>query len=881
MSRSLMRGMLCALLSLVPLAAIADPAGPTLLDKLHADVAAKTLTQDDAVVLETLALTAPELFPADYLTGVAPQDGHCATALALDLAVLADKSHPEVREFVGYMSSAPHRRKNMKTPALKSVKLKHKTLAQAAVASAAAASTAPKLLTTPHFLIDYTASNLSYAQKVQAALETSWSSEIDAHGFNAPDAPFNNQLDVIIVSEPALCVFGFPTCGVYGVAMPKILSVAGGGDGDPLIRIRTNMTDGLVQVTSAHEFFHLVQYEMAGFLNVIGEAWYREGMASAMEDVVFPAVNDYVGYVNSFFNNYTDHSLTQIDYPAAIFFKFLMQKYDAGQTDILKLTLVSTAIQGSALTGVYQTLNTYGVDRDEAMHDFALWNTFTGTRWQGGYYDSDAQSFPGIHVYYGGHSLGAVKTVPATDVILSGLSSRYVRITPDSTVTSPRKLTVKVHGDSSGHIRAWLVIRTGGSFSIRDLNLSGSTGATETVNDFSTTTTPEVLLILSNGFEGDELHADYSVELPTSIDLAFCMDTTGSMSGSINALKSTATSAMQTLGSNGADFRIAITEYKDFPVSPYGGFGDFPYRADSPFSNQPATILSGVNMLAASGGGDTPEAQYSGIMGAINAQGIGAWRSGSNKAIIVMTDAAPHNPEPFTGYTAASVAAAAQAGGIVVNNSRGGMTTSSVLATNADSDPIRIYGVVIGGDFSALTALTQLTNATGGKVFTASYNSTDIAAALLAALGEISGGGTTPPPTGNHAPDVSGAIADPATIWSPDNKMVDVHVSNVHDPDGDPVTISITGITQDEPAEQNDQGNGAHSIDGAGVGTSTAQVRAARDGNGNGRVYRITFTATDRLGASSTGSVTVCVPHDQGGNTMCSDDGQFYDSTAP
>ena len=212
------------------------------------------------------------------------------------------------------------------------------------------------------------------------------------------------------------------------------------------------------------------------------------------------------------------------------------------------------------------------------------------------------------------------------------------------------------------------------------------------------------------------------------------------------------------------------------------------------------------------------------------------------------------------------------------------MTTASKLAANVGSDPIHIYGVVIGGDIYALSALTELANATGGKVFTASYNSTDIASALLAALGEISGGENPPPPpppTGNHAPDVSGAFADPATLWSPDNKMVDVHVGNVSDPDGDPFTIAITGITQDEPAGQNDKGNGAHSIDGAGVGTSTAQVRASRDGNGNGRVYRITFTATDRLGASSTGSVTVCVPHDQGGNTMCSDDGQLYDSTAP
>jgi hypothetical protein len=37
-------------------------------------------------------------------------------------------------------------------------------------------------------------------------------------------------------------------------------------------------------------------------------------------------------------------------------------------------------------------------------------------------------------------------------------------------------------------------------------------------------------------------------------------------------------------------------------------------------------------------------------------------------------------------------------------------------------------------------------------------------------------------------------------------------------------------------------------------------VRAERDPAGDGRVYRITFTATDTAGATSTGVVTVSVP---------------------
>jgi hypothetical protein len=94
----------------------------------------------------------------------------------------------------------------------------------------------------------------------------------------------------------------------------------------------------------------------------------------------------------------------------------------------------------------------------------------------------------------------------------------------------------------------------------------------------------------------------------------------------------------------------------------------------------------------------------------------------------------------------------------------------------------------------------------------------------------------------------------------------------VTDPDGDPVTIQITGITQDEPLSGN-------TPDATGLGSATAQVRAERAGGADGRVYHLTFTATDSQGASCAGTVTVCVPHDQGGGRTCGDGGALYSST--
>lgn len=131
----------------------------------------------------------------------------------------------------------------------------------------------------------------------------------------------------------------------------------------------------------------------------------------------------------------------------------------------------------------------------------------------------------------------------------------------------------------------------------------------------------------------------------------------------------------------------------------------------------------------------------------------------------------------------------------------------------------------------------------------------------------------------NNPPDCTEASASVQELWPPNHKYVDIEIVGVTDPDGDPVTITITGITQDEPVDAVDNGDGNTSPDGTGVGTSIASVRAEREGTANGRVYEISFTATDPAGAECSGSVTVCVPHDQRPGHECTDDGQNYDST--
>lgn len=133
----------------------------------------------------------------------------------------------------------------------------------------------------------------------------------------------------------------------------------------------------------------------------------------------------------------------------------------------------------------------------------------------------------------------------------------------------------------------------------------------------------------------------------------------------------------------------------------------------------------------------------------------------------------------------------------------------------------------------------------------------------------------------NTPPDCTAADADPDCLWPPNHKFVDITVTGVTDPDGDPVTIRISSITSDEPTASDEGSGGAkHAPDASGLDTDTASLRSERSGNEDGRVYTINFTASDGRGGMCEGSVEVNVPHDQSDKDCPAiDTGQVYNAT--
>lgn len=129
----------------------------------------------------------------------------------------------------------------------------------------------------------------------------------------------------------------------------------------------------------------------------------------------------------------------------------------------------------------------------------------------------------------------------------------------------------------------------------------------------------------------------------------------------------------------------------------------------------------------------------------------------------------------------------------------------------------------------------------------------------------------------NDPPNCALAAAASTLLWPPNHKLIPVSIGGVVDPQGDAITIAVTGVTQDEPTSG--LGDGDTGPDAVIQGDSVL-LRAERWDEGNGRVYAVSFTATDGL-ESCSGTVKVTVPKNMKKGSSAVDDGQIYDSAQP
>jgi len=114
------------------------------------------------------------------------------------------------------------------------------------------------------------------------------------------------------------------------------------------------------------------------------------------------------------------------------------------------------------------------------------------------------------------------------------------------------------------------------------------------------------------------------------------------------------------------------------------------------------------------------------------------------------------------------------------------------------------------------------------------------------------------------------------SLWPPNKKFHTITVADLvasasdnFDPNVNINSVVISSVSSDE-------GTAASGDIVIAANCKSVQLRADRNGNGDGRVYTITFKATDAAGNTTFVTAKVTVPHDQGNGNNAVDSGPAY-----
>ena len=266
-----------------------------------------------------------------------------------------------------------------------------------------------------------------YIDLTMTVLDSTWVLEIEQLGYNPPPSDKGlggDEYDAYVIELNG---------SYYGFAYPE---AAGAIITPSYLEIDNNFTDpgykqtrGLdaLRVTIAHEFHHAIQF---GYYATFDGSWWQESTSTWMEEVAYPHIDDYLQYLTYFLgepqralNSGVFRSLHT--YGTAIFSHFLDQRYgrelnrliweEVGQRRSVDLDHFDRVIRQVEPGGL-------GV----AMGEFAVWNYFTGARYQGEYY-AEGDKYPTVPTR---DIAVAAEAVVRDTSLINATGSAYLRLEP-------------------------------------------------------------------------------------------------------------------------------------------------------------------------------------------------------------------------------------------------------------------------------------------------------------------------------------------------------------------------------------------------------------------------------------------------------------------
>lgn len=266
-----------------------------------------------------------------------------------------------------------------------------------------------------------------YVERAAQAAEFVWELEVEILGYDAPYlAPETGKMEIAFQD---LGAYGYTTCpdAVCSIVIENDFFDFPAND-DP-----EGTAIGATKVTLAHEFKHALQFEASEWV----ESNWIELDATAMEEIVYPVVNDYLGYINSKGSQVVTPS-DRLDkggsgsYDDALWQHSMRDRF--GDDILLSLWQRRTERPDEDMLSSYQAvLAEYGTSLSQHFsNDYMVRNYLTGSR-----------AVPGLELLYADasqlvESPVLTASIPfAGELALKGLSGQFVEVASRGATTYP------------------------------------------------------------------------------------------------------------------------------------------------------------------------------------------------------------------------------------------------------------------------------------------------------------------------------------------------------------------------------------------------------------------------------------------------------------
>lgn len=234
-----------------------------------------------------------------------------------------------------------------------------------------------------------------YVEAAAVTMDHVYAIEVVEMGFNQPLDDLNGG------GGPEWDVYLLNTGSSYGETVPETRVSQNPDTYITYIKLDNDYSDkptkGLsaLQVTAAHEFFHMVQL---GYNYRFQDRFIMEAGSTWMEDAVYNHVNDYYYYLPQFFSDtnipfYTMNGWRE--YGLCVWFHFLVKHLETVLEDprLIVRSVWEEIVDYPAVEAVDAALQKIGYTFDEELALFHGWNYMTGSR------ADTVQFYPEGHAY--------------------------------------------------------------------------------------------------------------------------------------------------------------------------------------------------------------------------------------------------------------------------------------------------------------------------------------------------------------------------------------------------------------------------------------------------------------------------------------------------